>query len=303
MLELTPIEGSLWLPASHGNMNTMSRKRTPLDDITSPRADSVKRGLRAQPRRYRKRTDLEQIILAGGRSLLRKEGLSSGVEHLSFKRVFDHVEATTGIKVANSSVIGRIWDDKSEFQHALLLSALDEDIDEELDESLAPVLPILESADRSTLESRWATTSELCRVAGAGNLDWITEGRTWPIWIGTWATSVTGDGNDERRRLLAERLFDNYERYTVDYEGIYAMVFDFLGFRMKEPLTVRQFAIAVGALAEGCGLGDMVDENSVRGIMLPTGSNGVDQEWSLFSIGLEALLHRFVEPIPRWRAT
>lgn len=254
----------------------------------------------APKRHWRRKAELEQVILAGGRSLFAIEGITTGVEHLTFKRVFDHIEETTGMKVSNSSVIGRIWKDQVEFQQALLRSALDENIDEELEASLEPVMDLLESADRSSLARRWDLMQELCRVGGAANLDWITQSRSWPTWIGAWAAAVTGP-RDENRSHLAERMDQNYERYSEYYEAVYTAVFDFVGFRVREPLTVRQFAIAVGALAEGCGLRDLIDPSVVRGVDLPTGPNGEIREWSVFTIGFEGLLRHFVEPIPRWK--
>ena len=254
----------------------------------------------APKRHWRRKAELEQAILAAGRSLLTIEGLTTGVEHLTFKRVFDHLEETTGIRVSNSSVIGRIWRDQVEFQQALLGSALDENVDDELDASLDPVVALLEEADRSSIAMRWVLMRELCRIGGEANLDWITQGPTWPIWVGAWAAAVTGPRN-EHRAHLAERMHENYERYTTNYEAVYAMIFDFAGFRMREPLTIRQFSIAVGALVEGCGLRDLVDSEAVRGILLPTGPEGRTQEWSIFTIGLEALLRQFVEPFPGWR--
>jgi hypothetical protein len=32
----------------------------------------------------------------------------------------------------------------------------------------------------------------------------------------------------------------------------------------------------------------------------PTGPNEEDQEWSLFAVGLEALVHQFLEPDPEF---
>lgn len=38
----------------------------------------------------------------------------------------------------------------------------------------------------------------------------------------------------------------------------------------------------------------------LEGIVLPTGRNGEDQEWTLFAVGLEAILQHFFEPDPDW---
>jgi hypothetical protein len=65
-------------------------------------------------------------------------------------------------------------------------------------------------------------------------------------------------------------------------------------------LTVRQFTIAVAALAEGCVLRDRVDSKHMSGIMRPTGPSGQMQEWTLFGLALEALSGAFFELDPEW---
>ena len=68
------------------------------------------------PRSRRSREELREIVLEAGRDVLLSEGLGTGAEHLSFKRVLSHVERTRGIRVTNASVIGRIWVDMADYQ-------------------------------------------------------------------------------------------------------------------------------------------------------------------------------------------
>ena len=69
------------------------------------------------------------------------------------------------------------------------------------------------------------------------------------------------------------------------------------GYRIKEPLTVPQFLNAVGALSEGCSLRDRVD-TKMLGIVRPTGRHGEAEEWTIFGIGLHALVMEFFELDP-----
>jgi hypothetical protein len=41
-------------------------------------------------------------------------------------------------------------------------------------------------------------------------------------------------------------------------------------------------------------------DQQLEGILRPTGPKGEDQEWTLFAIGLEALMQQFFEPDPDW---
>jgi hypothetical protein len=90
-----------------------------------------------------------------------------------------------------------------------------------------------------------------------------------------------------------------YEGFTTLWEGAYVALAQLVGMRVRAPLTTRQLSVAVGALAEGCSLRQRVDPH-LEGIVLPTGVNGENQEWTLFRIGLEAILLHFFEPDPDW---
>ena len=70
------------------------------------------------------------------------------------------------------------------------------------------------------------------------------------------------------------------------------------GYRIREPLTILQFLNAVGALSEGCSLRDRVD-TKMLGIVRPTGPHGEDRPWTIFGIGLHALVLEFFELDPQ----
>jgi hypothetical protein len=249
--------------------------------------------------RRRTRDELHQLVLHVGIELLLEEGLGTGAEHLTFKRVFERLAATSGVRVTNASVIGRIWVSQDEFQIDVLSSIAGNEGSQSFEQSLVALALVLEAADRSTVESRWQTLREMCRVGGAANLDALVTSRTWPSWVGVWALVMAGTDN-ERKRPLVDALVDGYEMITNNNGESYATMSHFLGLRVRSPLTLRQFTIAADALAEGCALRDPVDQTSTRCIVRPTGPNGEDQEWTLFGVGLEALADEFFEPDPEW---
>ena len=251
-------------------------------------------------RRWIRSEELTRIILDGAIEVLKKEGLGLSVENITFKKVFDHITETTGMRITNSSVIGRIWKDQADFQLALILDAADGTLDAEFYATLTPFAEVLEQTERTSLASRQDALRELCRVAGAANLDWLTKSETWPLWNGIWLASISGEPS-ERRTLLSERMLANYTNHSAAFEMIYAEALDYLGHRIKEPYTARQLTDAIMSLADGSAIRVMVDEPAIMGIKRPTGPNGKIEEWNLFSIGLEALVSHFVEPIPRWR--
>ncbi len=99
---------------------------------------------------------------------------------------------------------------------------------------------------------------------------------------------------------VADALRQGYEAVTSRFEGAFAVMLSTFGFRLRQSLTLRQLTVATGALAEGCALRYGVDTDSTRSIMRPTGPDGEEQEWTLFSVALEALVNAFVELDPEW---
>ncbi len=256
----------------------------------------------AQQRRQPKqsREELRALLLETGRAILRDEGMGSGAEALTFKRVFQRVESDTGIRLTNASVIKRVWDNQADFQTDVLVAiAADEGVSE-FDETLAKVGVVFEDMDLSTPDSRWATMREACRVGGEANMVALLESANWPSWIGVWTLRTAGDLPEQSRRVDAA-LLQGYESFTAHFERAYLGIADVLGFRLRDNLTIRQFTIAVGALAEGCALRGRVDEPSMNGIKRATGRGGSEQEWTLLGISLEGLVHQFFELDPDWR--
>jgi hypothetical protein len=60
-----------------------------------------------------------------------------------------------------------------------------------------------------------------------------------------------------------------------------------------------QFSMAAIAFAEGCALRQLTNDH-VETMVRPTGPNGEDQEWSLYAVGMEALVHQFLESDPEY---
>ena len=75
----------------------------------------------------RSRGELHDILLQEGREILTDEGLETGSSNLTFKRVFDRIEARSGDRITNASVIRRIWDNQADFQTDVLVSIAEDE--------------------------------------------------------------------------------------------------------------------------------------------------------------------------------
>jgi hypothetical protein len=245
------------------------------------------------------REEIHTLLVDVGRTILREEGMGTGAEALTFKRVLERVERDHGVRLTNASIIKRVWDNQADFQTDVLVAiAADEGITE-FEQTLDALTEVFATVDLSTPEGRWSSVREICRVGGAANMDALADSANWPSWIGVWTLTTSSDRPavpDRIERALAA----GYQSFTAHFEKTYLAMADYVGIRLKGPLTIRQFTIAVGALAEGCVLRTRVDADNMEGLRLPTGPEGELQEWTLFSIGLDALVRQFFELIPDW---
>jgi hypothetical protein len=248
------------------------------------------------------REELRALMLKMGRLIVIEDGLGLGVDTLTFKKVFERIESDTGIKLSNASVIRRVWDNQADFQADVLATIAAEDALGEFDETIRTLAPLIDDLDLSSPEARWRSLREVCRVGGSANSFMLLESPNWSMWIAVWAMATAtnvGVEQSKYQQRIRTALLEGYDGFTTLWEGAYAGLAALVGMRVREPLTLRQLSAAVGALAEGCSLRQHVDPH-LGVILRPTGPNREDQEWTLFAVGLEALLLHFLEPDPDW---
>jgi len=250
-----------------------------------------------RPRRSRE--ELRELLIGAGRAILEQDGLSIGAGDLTFKRVFDHLEATTGIRLTNASVIRRVWENQEEFQADVVAAvAARADSSGEIDTTLEAMAPLIESFDLSSPGARMHALSELARVGGEASMRSRLDTRDWSLWMGVWVLALTTP-RAERRGHIRQALTDGLEAVTDVWEQLFAGVSTHLGIRVRDPLTLRQFTVAVSAMVEGSALRQGGDPD-LEVIERPTGPSGELQGWTLFGVCLEALALRFFEIDPDW---
>jgi hypothetical protein len=241
------------------------------------------------------------MFIEAGVAILREHGLGAGSDVLTLKRARDRVEADHGIRFVNASLIGRIWKDQFDYQTDVLTTIALDDSNDEVGRTLDLVAPLLAGLDVRSPEARRWSLQEMCRTVSAVHLATLQSSTDWALWIGVLAISAVGPPTERRQRIDAA-LRQSYQDVTTQMESIYTALLAFLGFQLREGLTVRQFAIAAAALTEGCVLRDRVDPTPMQGIVRPTGRTGQDQEWTLFGLALHALSEQFFDLDPTWES-
>jgi len=245
------------------------------------------------------REETRALFIEAGRAILKENGLGAGGDVLTLKRARDRVEADFGVRFVNASLIGRIWKDQFDYQTEVLATIAADDSVSEIEDSLDRVTSMLANLDvRSEASRRWSL-QEMCRVVSAVHLDTLRGSTDWALWIGILATTAVGSVPSRQQRIDAA-LRKSYADVTTQMEAIYTSLLEFIGFRVRSGLTVRQFAIAAAALTEGCVLRDRVDPVEMNGIVRPTGPFGADQEWTLFGLALHGLAEQFFVLNSEW---
>lgn len=262
-----------------------------------PRPHSRRTAGRGRPRRTRE--ELRDLILESAREILMSEGLGTGAEHLSFKRVLTHVEATRGIRVTNASVIGRIWDNQQEFQSDVINAVADIQGDAEAAVTMAALTEALDRIDVSTPELRRASLAELIRVAcgrylAAASTSAATVQKAL---VGYVAASQTADADNQliaNYRIVSDRLIARYEE-------LYALGLSACGWRLRDGFTMHEVATLVSAVAEGILMHQLIDPDAFVPIRRESPLDGWEAAWTQHAIVLDRLVEFYCEPDPDWR--
>jgi hypothetical protein len=111
--------------------------------------------------------------------------------------------------------------------------------------------------------------------------------------------AASGPPSEQRKRIELA-LLDSHDVFRARIESLYAGMAAFVGLRLREQFTLRDFIIAEDSFSEGYGLRDRIDGGAAKVVRRPTGPGGEEQEWTIFAVGLEALINQFFELDPEW---
>jgi hypothetical protein len=245
------------------------------------------------------RTELRSMLLEAALEILRDEGLQTGSTNITFKRVCDRVQVRTGIQVTNGSVIKRIWENQAEFQADVLVAVANDQSRPELGLIFNALGPLLEGAILSNQESRARLVQQVCRVGGQANSVATAESPNYPLWMHVVATAITTSHAEQRKRILLP-LREGYTSFTKLWEETFAALAALLGLRIRPESDISQFVMVLTALDQGFALRHHIN-GKIEYVTRPTGPNGENEDWTLFALGLEALVHQFFEIDPDWQ--
>jgi hypothetical protein len=263
------------------------------------RTDSVSRRI--------KREELRDLLVREGVALLLDEGVHVGLGAVTFPRVFDRVEAATGRRVTAASVYERLWATQSDFQWEVLAELVEGagTLDER---TVRRVREILSVADRSTEAGRLECLRELCQAVVQQHVIDGSSRRHYRIVLAAVAAVSAPEGDEDDPvgvDRVRQALRDYVERETELLLELYNEIGASLGLRTREPIELRQFALAVGALGEGVALRLKYFPEYAQPIVVPPAAGGDagghgGEVWSLVGFGVEAIVQAMIEIDPDW---
>ena len=170
-----------------------------------------------QPKQSREA--LRSLLLDAGRTVLLEDGLGTGADTLTFKRVFERVEEDTGLRLSNASIIRRVWENQADYQADVLASVAAEEGLGAFDRTIQALVPLIEGLDVSTAEARERSLREVCRIGGAANIVTLLESPNWSLWIAVWSLATTEPSRgtpppvDFQKRIRVA-LLEGYDGFT-----------------------------------------------------------------------------------------
>jgi hypothetical protein len=187
----------------------------------------------------------------------------------------------------------------ADYQADVLAAAL-ESIDRVgVEETIRAAAEVLVAAELDSPAGRRAATTEVVRVACAAHMETLIRSRTANLTIGLRGLGVSRLPSDEGTPAAAS-LRRAYEVYCVRWDFALGQAFEVLGVQMRPGVSIRQLSMLAISLAEGSTIWERVDPTMSRQILLPTGHDGEKQKWTLFALGLEALVWQVAELDDDW---
>ncbi|BDV32063.1 hypothetical protein [Microbacterium terricola] len=220
--------------------------------------------------------ETRRLLIDAGLQLLLERGVSAGVQHIRLQEVLRTVGLTTGAAY-------RIWADQTEYHRDLAIAMVR--------------LRFAEPTASAETAVRDATSMD--DVIRAAALDHVTYAAQFHLdpgsrdshaFITALALRTAAGAWPELREASAARHAES----VAAFAAFYAELMERFGYRMREPMTVRDLAEALAAIGEGFairaaeGLDHPVYVLSEDDEMAPTG------QWTLFGLTVRAMSDAFM---------
>ncbi len=230
------------------------------------------------------------------------EGLDIGVDHINYTKVFDHLEATQGIRVTRGSVHARIWDSQRDFQRELVIRAAEWQFEESTAATIEAVAAVIAAADTSSHAGRRVAMREATRVGCRVNMASAESSDLWGLWQGITGAFTVSMAESEELAPIVDAVRRSYEALSDEFVAMQGQVVEALGWRIRDDMELqgaelrRMVASVSTALADGFGFRSKFTGEAV--LQLPTGPEGSLQEWDHLGYAMLILVESVYENPP-----
>ena len=234
----------------------------------------------------------KQALLVAGRKLLRERGVAPGLDRVTLKDAI----AESGVP---RSTAYRIFSGKGgplESFRLAMLAELDGSVDmraceDAVDQVLEEQADRMESGEPDQMA---IALREMIRVAVRAHVDSVAANVEFKMYMSSLAASgvalTTDPDVTEMHKAAAERYSERLVPWLRD------LLLRF-GLRVREPMTVEEFAAVCVVTIEGVSLRQHLDQR-LTSIKRTTGPNGALQVWNAAAVAIEANALVFFEANP-----
>lgn len=235
-------------------------------------------------------SDVRDRLVESGIRSLQESGLEIGLDAVALDAAIIDAEVPRGMAY-------RIWKDsdlspQNALRQAVVLKLLSLPATTGLAatrEMLATALEEHNVIDLRDSADRERVAIELIRSVGGFNHQALDESPEWRLYNALRASAMTRQ--DEDSSQVIDLLRDGENLIIDEYSKLYAELSEALGIELRDGYTIEQFSAAAYALNEGLAarLSTRYEGREIKRL----GKDGTDEEWTLFSIGLEGLIRQF----------
>lgn len=235
--------------------------------------------------------------------ILDRDGLHLAPDSISYARVFNHIEETTGIKVTRGSVHERIWASHDDFRRDVLTALVSNSapanyfvVDEDRQLELADIV--------GDVQDREITRLTIIKVVSQWTLDEIAQSETYRQVQS--AKAIATRFNDPAAAAAMQQLLEEQaQRRLLSRRGVFADLIAALGLRPRPSLGLTMdessdlFFSTAWALISGAFLNAGAGCSHV--LMELEGNFGGPDDgsaWRVFSVGAKGLLEFLFEVDP-----
>ncbi len=223
------------------------------------------------------------LLIRVGMQMVLERGVSAGIQHIRLQDVLRRAELTTGAAY-------RLWADQTDYQRDLAVAMVRLRLSSPADYVRDAVTGLIEAGAPGDDIIRAAANAHV--RAATSDVDDPDEARDAQSFLIALALRTAADTWPELKAASRKR----HDESIAAFDEFYGFLMSSYGLRMKSPLTITDFSEAMAALGEGFAV------RALEGIPHPRIEAGPDDDvpagpWTLFALGVRALVNEFMVPI------